>query len=674
MENEKKILKKSPTVSKGLDKESEKSDFTAEQKDHLILGCYGKVSSVAHKRTARPYGIKVLYKQIIKEKGLGEEIDNIISQMYRIESPFFLRVLNHFEDNDNIFLILQSVNYSKGCLKERVKDLKEEEILIFFKQIVTGVNYLHSKNIFGRDINPLNVFFDYEDGVKMTDYGWSDITNQRNKNKKPTILNLTQMSRSNILYTAPEVLLGNLVSKDSDIWVLGVMLFELISKGESLFLGDGENLKNNILGLKMNPLINRINPQIKTLIESMIKFNPQDRLNLNLILTSPLISPLKCDFSKYDPDESIINKLTPYISPQEQLITKLKKEIEILKKDNENLKKNSQDLKIENSTLKEKMNQTLLQSNSSVMDISSNEGEDTSFMFLEGKMKFEYVNKDRLAKSQELEEKANEILEYRSRIRLLENELELSNMNTEELKERNDNLENEIKSLTQQLESEKQEKESKIQTLNNKLELLQNKLFSSRESVMGSNSEESLKNISVLLLDLVKEFNEATQKLLLRSKDENESLMKNLRDTLSTKEESLKECYFRTKEALDVELIRFSSRTSLQKETSNPNHKLNWLMMQVKELSPYKQKYSNLKDSEKRYVDEIESLNSKLKLMQIDLDTNKGMLREIEDTLKTKAKYTTGLEDKLSDVKGFLLNNFSSQMDKVEELFLTYKI
>ena len=97
-------------------------------------------------------------------------------------------------------------------------------------------------------------------------------------------------------------------------------------------------------------------------------------------------------------------------------------------------------------------------------------------------------------------------------------------------------------------------------------------------------------------------------------------------------------------------------------------------MLQVKELSPYKQKYSNLKDTEKRYQDEIEVLNSKIKLMQIDLDTNKGMLKEMEDTLKNKAKYTTSLEDKLSDVKGFLLNNFSTQMDKVEDLFLTYKI
>ena len=96
--------------------------------------------------------------------------------------------------------------------------------LIIFKSIVTGLNYLHTNNIIHRDIKPSNILFDKNNNIKITDFGMS--IKQLDPNKDNTI---GSDLFGTYIYSSPESLKDNYYSIYSDIFSLGIILFELLN-------------------------------------------------------------------------------------------------------------------------------------------------------------------------------------------------------------------------------------------------------------------------------------------------------------------------------------------------------------------------------------------------------------------------------------------------------------
>ena len=101
---------------------------------------------------------------------------------------------------------------------------------LIIRDVARGLEYTHSKNIVHRDIKPSNILISYEGEVKLIDFGVA-------KDETPSRLTLTGMIVGTPSYMSPEQANGDPVEKQSDIYSVGVMMYEMVT-GLKPFTGD----------------------------------------------------------------------------------------------------------------------------------------------------------------------------------------------------------------------------------------------------------------------------------------------------------------------------------------------------------------------------------------------------------------------------------------------------
>ena len=109
------LLILSPTVKIGLERESDKGDFYRCGDYCIGKGGFGEVWKVNHKKTNDLYVIKVLDKSKLKIQNLIKQLNLEIEIMYKVHHPHIMQLINHFEDDDNFFMIMPYA--SRGQLK-----------------------------------------------------------------------------------------------------------------------------------------------------------------------------------------------------------------------------------------------------------------------------------------------------------------------------------------------------------------------------------------------------------------------------------------------------------------------------------------------------------------------------------------------------------------------------
>ena len=138
----------SPTVNDGKDIECSPNDFIQEKTDYINLGYIGKAIKTMHRKTNRLYSIKAMHKDKIVKNGLTNLINKVMEIMYKIDNYYFLKLLNHFEDDNNLYFIFECINETTLLDKINLRALTKEKIYKYFKQILEAVQFLHSKHIF----------------------------------------------------------------------------------------------------------------------------------------------------------------------------------------------------------------------------------------------------------------------------------------------------------------------------------------------------------------------------------------------------------------------------------------------------------------------------------------------------------------------------------------------
>ena len=121
------------------------------------------------------------------------------------------------KDEENLCVLIEyfeNDNLEKLIKKEEF--LNSRNIWRFFIQLLLGLNSLHSRDIIIKDLNPKNIFIDNENNIKI----FLPLNYDVNKSKDFSLM----------LYDSPEIINGGNYNKESDIWSLGCILYELITK------------------------------------------------------------------------------------------------------------------------------------------------------------------------------------------------------------------------------------------------------------------------------------------------------------------------------------------------------------------------------------------------------------------------------------------------------------
>ena len=270
----KRVLILSPTVNAGLEPESKISDF--EKEKEIGKGGFGLVWKVIHKKTQKVYCIKVIQKSGIIEQKLVDQMNREIEIMYILNHPHCLRLKNHFEDDNNFYLVMPLA--TKGQLYRVLKKFRkfdERTAAQILRETISALQYLHSFNppIIHRDIKPENLLLNEGGRILLADFGWSNFNDGE---IRKTFCGTPE-------YIAPEMLLKKGHDTRVDIWSVGVLMFELLSGYSPFVAKSNQELYQNIRRLKIQ-WPKDMQPLAKNLIGKILKLNPLDRPSLQEIL------------------------------------------------------------------------------------------------------------------------------------------------------------------------------------------------------------------------------------------------------------------------------------------------------------------------------------------------------------------------------------------------------
>lgn len=198
-------------------------DVEVEIDSILGRGAGGIVTRAVHKPTGTPLAIKQVQ---LNDRGKREQLMNDIRTLIQAQNCEYLVRLYaaYFHEQSgrvHVALELMDVGSLEDVLKRVSGPIPERFIPVLAFQIVKGLQFLHSHKQLHRDIKPGNILLNSSGCVKLSDFGISK-----------TLDNTTNMCDTFVgtaTYMSPERALGKDYSFSSDIWSLGMVLFEVAS-------------------------------------------------------------------------------------------------------------------------------------------------------------------------------------------------------------------------------------------------------------------------------------------------------------------------------------------------------------------------------------------------------------------------------------------------------------
>ncbi|MBN2420051.1 MAG: protein kinase [Deltaproteobacteria bacterium] len=170
--------------------------------------------------------------------------------------------------------------------------LPVRETLSIVAQVAEALEYAHSKGIIHRDIKPANIMRIDETGeIKVTDFGIAKIS-ASSRTKTGIIMGTPS-------YMSPEQVSGKKVDGRSDIFSLGVVLFELLC-GKKPFNGDDMTSLMYMIAREKHPSIRSINPKIPLIIEKIIDKALEKDVNNRYQKAGQMAEHLKIILKKID--------------------------------------------------------------------------------------------------------------------------------------------------------------------------------------------------------------------------------------------------------------------------------------------------------------------------------------------------------------------------------------
>jgi|LGVF01.1.fsa_nt_gb serine/threonine-protein kinase len=279
-----------------------------------ILGNrYEIVSKIGEGGMARVYKAKdILLNRYVAIKILKDEFRNDDEFILKFDKeakaaaslshPNIVNVYDVGKDDDIRYIVMELLEPTtlKDLIESKDEFLSNNEIIDIVYQIASALEHAHDNNIIHRDIKPENIIVDNNKVVKVADFGIARAVTTS------TIVN-TKKVLGSVHYSSPEQARGGIVDRRTDIYSLGILIYELATK-RLPFNGDTQisiALKH-IKGEVLNPT--RINSNLSLGIEKIIlksiRKNPEDRYND----TGELLLDLEKASRRLD-DEIIIDDL-----------------------------------------------------------------------------------------------------------------------------------------------------------------------------------------------------------------------------------------------------------------------------------------------------------------------------------------------------------------------------
>ncbi|XP_054784568.1 CBL-interacting protein kinase 18-like [Prosopis cineraria] len=246
----------------------------------LGQGTFAKVYYARNLVTGMSVAIKIIDKEKILKVGMIDQIKREISVMRLVRHPHVVELYEVMATKTKIYFVMECAKGGELFHKVAKGKLKEDVARKYFQQLISAVDYCHSRGVCHRDLKPENLLLDENGNLKVSDFGLSALAESKHQD------GLLHTTCGTPAYVAPEVI--NRKGYDgfkADIWSCGVILYVLLA-GYLPFQNSNLMEMYRKIGKGEYKFPSWFAPDVRRLLSKILVPNPNKRISMAKIMES----------------------------------------------------------------------------------------------------------------------------------------------------------------------------------------------------------------------------------------------------------------------------------------------------------------------------------------------------------------------------------------------------
>jgi predicted Ser/Thr protein kinase len=238
----------------------------------LGKGGMGEVYRANDLTLDQPVALKFLPEAMARDAGMLARFHNEVRIARQVSHPNVCRVYDLGEVDGQPYLSMEYIDGEDlGSLLHRIGRLPSDKAIEFARRICAGLAAAHDKGVLHRDLKPSNIMIDSQGRVFITDFGLAAVTGE---------LREAQAREGTPAYMAPEQLAGTEVTARSDIYSLGLVLYEMFA-GKRPFeagtLAEMVRLQQQSAPASLTTVLKDVDPAVERIIRRCLAADPRQR-------------------------------------------------------------------------------------------------------------------------------------------------------------------------------------------------------------------------------------------------------------------------------------------------------------------------------------------------------------------------------------------------------------
>src|SRR6478736_3842690 len=234
----------------------------------------------------RQVAIKLMNREVTSDSDQLERFRREARAVAQLSHPHIVGVIDAGEDEGRPYIVFE---YVEGeTLKERIRRngrLPITEAVAYAIEIARALGTAHARHIVHRDVKPQNVLIDEEGSAKVTDFGIARTLDQEGLTADGRVLGTTD-------YVSPEQALGHQVTGQSDLYSLGIVLFEMLT-GDVPFKGENQVAVAMKHVREPLPDVTHLRPEVSAVLASVIDRSTRKELKNRYATVTEMVQDLE---------------------------------------------------------------------------------------------------------------------------------------------------------------------------------------------------------------------------------------------------------------------------------------------------------------------------------------------------------------------------------------------